>query len=209
MFGIRFRIMVLPALALAVVFLVSISLMDVGCKKHEHPAEHPEEKEGSSVLTKDKLADAVEEYVSENAALYGGYFIAYDEKKGEELKLTLDKVHRERLSRVGEELYFACADFTSPAGKVYDLDVFMEGSDKDNLKFSEFMVHKEAGKERYTWYEEGGIWERKSVGVAAEHPAEHPIEHPNEPPKEHPEAVEHPNKPPREHPREHPSEHPE
>ena len=97
--------------------------------------------------------------------------------------MTLDKVHRDRLSKVGKDTYFACADFRTPEGKIYDLDVFMKGPDKDNLTFSEFMVHKEAGKERYTWYEQGGVWKKKPVGTAPEQPKKRPTEHPSEHPK--------------------------
>ncbi|KKK65894.1 hypothetical protein LCGC14_2969540, partial [marine sediment metagenome] len=107
-----------------------------------------------------------------------GYFVAFDEKVGKELKLTLDKVHRKRLSKVGEDLYFACADFKTPGGRIYDLDVFMKGADKDNLTFSKFSIHKEAGKERYTWYEKDGIWKKKPVKHGREHPKKGRREHP-------------------------------
>ena len=96
-------------------------------------------------------------------------------------------------------------------GKVYDLDVFMKGPDKDHLVFSKFMVHKEAGKERYTWYEQDGVWKTKSVEAPIEKPAkkteekpskEHPKEHPEEDPKKSEKSEEHPKK------SEHPAEHP-
>ena len=166
--------------------IVLTSLLFVGCKKQEHPAEHPQETGQKEQITKDELADAVESYVEKQASRHNGYFVVFDDKTGKELKLTLDKVHRERLSRVGEDTYFACADFVTPEGKMYDLDVFMAGPAKNQLTFSKLKVHKEAGKERYTWYEQGGIWKTKAVGKPIE-------EHPNEP----------------EHPKEHPSEHPE
>jgi hypothetical protein len=160
-----------------------------GCKKNEHPTEHPTEHPAEhpsehptggakSSPSKEELADAVEAYVNKTAAAEGGYFVAFDEKAGQQLKLTLDKVHRERLSKVGEDLYFACADFKTPEGKVYDLDVFMKGPDKDSLTFSKFTIHKEAGKERYTWYEQGGIWKTKPIGGVVGVPKEHPKEHP-------------------------------
>lgn len=180
--------------------------MGQGCGDHEHPGEHPSEHpEGgeSAALTKDVLADAVAAYVEKTAAEQGGRFTVVDDKTGEQLELTLDKVHRDRLSRVGPDLYFACADFKTPTGKVYDLDVFMEGTAVDNLTFSKFDVHKEEGKERYTWYEEGGVWKTKQVGGGAEHPAEHPAkeesaEHPKKaehPTKEQPKKAEHPEHP--------------
>jgi hypothetical protein len=146
-------------MAVAIVALIGVMVMQ-GCKKKEHP-EHPDS--GSGELTKDQLADAVEKYVADKAAQSEGVFVVVDAKTGETLELVLDKVHRARLSKVADDKYFACADFTTKDGKVYDLDVFMEGDDKDSLEFSEFSVHKEAGAERYTWYEEGGVWKKKDV----------------------------------------------
>jgi hypothetical protein len=146
---------------MAVVLVTLIGIMVVGgCKKKEHP-EHPDT--GAAEPTKDQLGDAVEKYVAGKAAETDGVFVVVDPKTGDTLELVLDKVHRARLSKVAEDKYFACADFTTKDGKVYDLDVFMEGEDADSLEFSEFSVHKEAGKERYTWYEEGGVWKKKEV----------------------------------------------
>ena len=150
----------------------------------EHPEEHPTQTDENGQITKDELADAIVEYVQRTADAQGGYFIVYDDVNDEELKLTLDKVHRKRVARTGENEYFACADFYTPAGKVYDLDVFMTGTNKDNLEFSEFSIHKEAGKERYTWRQENGIW-KKVPAKGMEHPEG----------KEHPENKEHPEHP--------------
>ncbi len=160
-----FRIKFPPIMT--ILAFVLVSLVVTGCKKHEHP----EGAQKQTGITKDELADAIESYVKKESETHEGYFVVFDKEAGEELKLTLDKVHRKRLSKVGEELYFACADFKTPEGKIYDLDVFMTGTNKDNLTFSKFMVHKETGKERYTWYEEGGIWKTKPVGTTIE---EHP-----------------------------------
>lgn len=172
--------------------VAALVLMGQGCKQEhptEHPAEHPKASSGQTSLTKDELADAIQAYVDETAAKQGGYFTVTDNKTGEKLKLTLDKVHRKRLSQVGKDRYFACADFNATNGRIYDLDVFMEGTTKENLEYSDFMVHKVDGEERYTWYEENGVWKRKSEDGGSEHPAEHPKggkEHPQEHPSEHP-----------------------
>ncbi len=137
----------------------------------EHPAEHPVEhpRAGEAMMpeaapTKEQLADAIRAYVEKDAALKGGYFLVYDRKNREPLVLTLLLVHRDRLARVGPQQYFACADFKTPAGKVYDLDIFMGGPDKAHLEVTEISIHKEAGKERYTWHSEDGIWEKRPVG---------------------------------------------
>jgi hypothetical protein len=153
----RDRIKTIVAVML-VGFVVMMAVQ--GCEKKEHP----EQPDGNTVeVTKDQLADAVEKYVAVKAAQSEGVFVVVDPKTGDTLELVLDKVHRARLSKVADNKYFACADFTTKDGKIYDLDVFMEGDDKDSLVFSEFSVHKEAGVERYTWYEEDGVWKKKEV----------------------------------------------
>ncbi len=132
----------------------------------EHPTEHPTEHPASKLtheISKDDIADAVARYVEEDAALKGGYFLVFDAKAGVPLALTMEKVHRERLSRVGPDVYFVCADFAATNGKVYDLDIFMEGPDADHLVVTEVTVHKEEGQPRYTWHERDGIWTRKAV----------------------------------------------
>jgi len=158
--------------------VICLTTLVPGCKKHEHPQEQPKETAQSTTITKDELADAIKAYVDKQAAESGGYFIVPDDKTGQTLKLSLLKVHRKRLSRVGPDLYFACADFETPQGKTYDLDVFMTGADKDALAFSKFMVHKEQGKERYNWYQKGDIWVTKPVGGNDNDDHEHPKEHP-------------------------------
>ncbi len=180
-----FRQRLFPILTTGSIVLFSLLIVSCDNKEHstEHPAEHPKESATTAAITKDELGDAIEAYVQKESASHGGYFVAYDEEAGNELKLTLDKVHRKRLSKVGKDLYFACADFKTPEGKVYDLDVFMTGAAKDNLTFSKFSIHKEAGKERYTWYEQSGVWKKRIVGQPVEKP-------PSEPRKEHP--AEHP-----------------
>lgn len=143
----------------AMIVCLGLFVIIQGCGK-EHP-EHPE-KSGSGI-TKDDLADAVESYIEHESDDNNGIFIVVDDVTGEKLELVLDRVHRERVSKVGENKYFACADFTTADGVVYDLDVFMEGPEADELEFDEFTVHKVDGKERYIWAEEEGIWVKKPV----------------------------------------------
>lgn len=135
-------------------------------KKSEHP-EHPEKTKPAPApapaFTVDDMAAAITRYVTADAKLKGGYFLVYDAKGRVALQLTLEKVHRERLSQIGDGVVFVCADFKGADGKVYDLDFFMKGPDKDHLSVTEITVHKQDGVARYTWSEEGGIWKRKSV----------------------------------------------
>jgi len=162
----------------------------------EHPKEHPSSKKHSKV-TKENMAEAIEAYVKTESDLKGGYFLVYDKKAGQALVLTLKLVHKERFSKIGKNTYFACADFETPEGKVYDLDIFMQGPNKDELVVTQITVHKEAGVARYTWHKVGGVWKMKPVpgmegaeeepegfGTKSDHHKEHPTkEHPK---KEHP-----------------------
>jgi hypothetical protein len=125
----------------------------------EHAQEHPQGQQPSGI-SKDDLADAIQNYVKREAALKGGFFLIYDKDTDRTLALTLDQVHRERLAKVSDGAYFACADFKTQEGKTYDLDIFMKGPNKDKLEVTEISVHKEDGKERYNWVEKHGVWSK-------------------------------------------------
>jgi hypothetical protein len=165
-----------------------------GCNRHrEHPADHPaEHPRGAAQVgpTKDDLADAIGAWVQKQ----GGALEVQDEVAGGKLRLELVKVHRERLSKVGRNKYFACADFKAQNGKTYDLDVFMEGAAKDDLNYSDLTIHKEEGEARYTWYEDGGVWKKKWMAPGGAAAMEHP---PKSGMKEHPAGAEHPSEHPR------------
>jgi hypothetical protein len=125
--------------------------------KQEHPKEHPKT---SAAVTKEAMAEAIENYIKKDSALKGGYFTVYDAQAKAPLALTLDKVHQDKLAKVSDGLYFACSDFKATDGKMYDLDFFMKGADS-GLEVSEVMIHKEAGNPRYGWVEKDGVWTRK------------------------------------------------
>ena len=130
-------------------------------KKAEHPTTTvaPQIVQGEKI-TLQNLAKAIEGFVEADILLRGG-FLVIDPKTDMVLKLSLKKVHKKRLSHVGENIYFACADFNAKNGKVYDLDIFLHGSNTDDLTVTEISVHKENGTERYGWQEENGVWSKK------------------------------------------------
>ena len=111
-------------------------------------------------ITLQNLARAIESFVEADINLRGA-FLVIDPSTDEVLKLNLEKVHKERLSHVGDDVYFACADFNADNGKVYDLDIFLHGKNTDNLTVTEISVHKEDGNARYGWQEQDGIWVKK------------------------------------------------
>ncbi len=163
-------------------------------KEGEHPegekkeGEHPEGEVKAAPkkpVTIAELAESIEAYVNGEVELKGGCFLVYDGENEEPLTLQLKKIHKDKLAKIEDQVYFACADFETPEGKVYDLDIFMKGASKGELKVTEITVHKESGERRYTWFEEGGIWKKKyapgkepkAKPEESEHP-EHPTEHP-------------------------------
>ena len=124
----------------------------------EHP-EHPTTKKEPK-LTIEQLAISIGNYIQNDVNLKGGFFV-YDKDKKEILTLTLTKIHKERLSNIGGDTYFACADFSASNGNIYDLDIFMTGKSQDNLIVTEINVHKENGIARYHWENKKGIWIKK------------------------------------------------
>ncbi len=128
----------------------------------EHPskAEHPES--AHKVPTIEEVAKFLENHVTRATAGSGGTIDIMDKKAGVKRNLKLDKIHRERLAKTGDGVYFVCADFKDNSGKVFDLDFWVERSG-DGLKVADTMIHKEAGKARYAWSESDGVWSRTSV----------------------------------------------
>jgi hypothetical protein len=130
----------------------------------EHPSEHPKSAEhpnGTAAgVTKADLGAAIEAYVKAQQAKGGGTWEVEDKADNATLHLTLDKVHKDKLSMTAKDTYFACADFKNADGHKYDLDVFMTGPDKDHLTVTDVSVHKKDGKERYTWAKDGNIWKK-------------------------------------------------
>ena len=125
----------------------------------EHPMEHPAGEQ--SAVTTDTIAEAIVRHV-ERESKRSGYFEVEDKEAKKTLKLKLDKVHKDRLSAVEKDLYFACVDFTNSDGKAYDIDFFLrDGGGK--LFVSETIVHKEEGKARYGWVKKGDFWVKKAA----------------------------------------------
>ena len=141
--------------------IVSAQEHPTGSKKAEHPTTSikPQIVQGERI-TMQNLALAIESFVEADIILRGA-FLVIDPSTDEVLKLNLEKVHKERLSHVGDNVYFACADFNADDGKVYDLDIFLRGTNTDELTVTEITVHKEDGQARYGWMEQDGVWIKK------------------------------------------------
>ncbi|HXX56846.1 MAG TPA: hypothetical protein VEI96_02450 [Thermodesulfovibrionales bacterium] len=153
------------AVSFAVSVLISAALLTFPYSSAaEHPKEHPTGKQSSGAvqkpLTKKEMKEAIESYIEKESKKYGGFYEIYDDLQAKKLALKLKKVHDDRLAHVGNDVYFFCVDLTDRDGKVYDLDFFMKRGADGNLAVTEVTIHKQEGKERYTWYEENGIWKK-------------------------------------------------
>lgn len=142
----------------------------------EHPEQvRPYAAEEKPRITKEDVAKFAEEYVRKNSK--EGIFLYHDKNTGKELELTLNKVHRDKLSPTKTDEYFVCADFKGKDGNTYDLDFFVQGTDKGNLRVDKtsIAVHKVNGKENYTWSynKKTDVWEKKAVTepIKSEHPS--------------------------------------
>jgi hypothetical protein len=131
-------------------------------RDEEHPeaeSEHPADQKPPSI---EDVAEFLENEVASRAAKDNGWMQVADEKTGRPLKLKLVRIHRERLAKTAEGVYFVCADFETPEGKEYDLD-FWVGEKDGKLSITDTTIHKEAGRPRYLWVETGGIWTHKPL----------------------------------------------
>jgi Ni/Co efflux regulator RcnB len=121
----------------------------------EHPTSKKAEKKGYTV---DDLDKAIRAAIA--AKETNGIYQLKDGDKTWDLKL--DKVHRERLSRIDESTYFACTDFKSADNHTVDVDFFMK-DDGGKLAMTDATLHKVDGKPRYNWKEKDGYWVRVPV----------------------------------------------
>jgi hypothetical protein len=152
---------------------VALAAVITGCHRGssaEHPGptstEHPQATPSAgasqrSELEGHELAQAVRAYIDAQASRDNGHFDVYDPLAGKMLRLTLVQVHEDRLAALGRDAYFACADFKSNRGTVYDVDVFMKQT-PNGLEATDTAIHKVDGHPRYYWIEERGHWVKRS-----------------------------------------------
>jgi len=135
-------------------------------KSAEHPtkehAEHPakkhkkKKKKGKwvkSSKTMKAFVSAVEEYVAEKEENEGSFKVR-DNKLDKTWKLSLVRIHKKRIARLGEDKFFACADFETVGKgkrKTLDLDFFVTRDEDGSFVVDEIPVHKVNGKRRYTY----------------------------------------------------------
>lgn len=186
----RFMIVVLTAvLAAPAVSIAGEHPSEHSKGKREHPKKKTKKKEKwvSHKKTMKAFVKAVEGHVKMKVADEGSFNV-YDDKLDKTWELELVRIHKKRIARLGENKFFACADFkTAAKGKKtkIDLDFFVSRDDGD-FSVDEVLVHKVSGKPRYTYNSKN-----QRVPVKAK---KHKQEHPKGKKKhEHPKGGEHPS----------------
>ncbi len=152
-------------LGLAAAAILSLGLFLQGCKP-EHP-EHPKAAAQDDKPSLDGLEKWIIDAVDKRKDKDGKIKIEDDVEK-KDLLTTFVKVHKERLSEVEPGLFFACNDFKTDDGTIYDVDFWMKWTGGKGFEFSKLKVHKVSGKPRYSWEEKDGKW--GMVPVPAENP---------------------------------------
>lgn len=142
-----------------IVILLFAAVVSVGfAVAQEHP-EHPTNKKAAKKgYTVDDIDKGIRAAIAAKET-NGVYRLKDGDKTWD---LTLDKVHRERLSRTDENTYFACTDFKSADNHTVDVDFFMKDDD-GKLVMTEATLHKVDGQPRYNWQEKDGYWVRVPV----------------------------------------------
>jgi len=147
----------LPLVLAAASFLIAAP-----ARSQEHP-EHPKNEHpnahAAGEVTISQLAAGIREYIDHDSKIKGGFFLVYDSVDRKPLQLSLVKVHDDKLASLGNGVYFACTDLKNNDGVIYDLDFFMKQGEH-GLEATEVSIHKKAGKPRYGWKEENGIWKK-------------------------------------------------
>jgi hypothetical protein len=125
--------------------------------------EHPEHPTAGGVAKQVSTADisaGIKKHINtETNQSDGKFHVNY---QGQDIGLSLIKVHDDRLQDLGGGKYFACVDMKGTDGKTYDIDFFLTGK-PGKMKVTDTSVHKIDGKPLYNWKEENGRWNKVPV----------------------------------------------
>jgi hypothetical protein len=126
-----------------------------------HPAAAAEEAKPASAAAEAKLSPKkLQRHYSKTvrrhirkAAKKDGAFVVNDENLGKDWKLELVRIHTDRIVKVSDDTFFACADLRSLAPKdmtKVDLDFYATKSDS-GWSMGKILIHKVKGRPRYTY----------------------------------------------------------
>lgn len=120
----------------------------------EHPGkEHPGMESGK--FTAAQIKNAMTSHIEAQTKQGDGAFQLHDATTNQHLSLTFVKIH-DPVRKVEGRGYFACTDFKSPKGEVYDLDFWLQPKD-GKLVVTETQIHKLNGAARFTYKDDEAV----------------------------------------------------
>ena len=132
---------------------------------------------GTAALTPLSPADvaaAIRDYVGETQAP-SGLLRINDPVENATLDLKLTDVYAEKLMKVRPDTYVTCAYFSAPDGTAYDVDFYVKGTTRRNLKVVDATIHAKNKLQRYAWADEKGFMRVKAI--SSEMPMQEELAH--------------------------------
>ena len=109
-------------------------------------------------MTIDDIDAAIHASIDEQSKA-DGMFHVQDTVLNKTWNLKLDKVHKDKLTAMSSDTYFACVDFNADDGTKVDVDFYLKNQD-GKLAVTDTTVHKINGAARYMYEEKEGLWSR-------------------------------------------------
>jgi len=109
--------------------------------------------------TTEMIAETIREHIQFDQKINDGFYVLEDPRSGKTLRLTLEKIHRDRLLQTIDGLLVMGVDMLLPSGVRYDVDFFVQQQDGELMVF-QAMIHKVNDQQRYIWKLKDGYWEQ-------------------------------------------------
>lgn len=124
-------------------------------KAAEHPGKTAEHHGKETVLSADSIIKGIKEHIDEVVSKNNGYLPIIDTQDGKALRLKLVRVHEDRVSHIKkDDAYFACTDFKTDDGAMYDIDFWMKKGTEGELKVYQTKIHKKDGNPRFVYQDD-------------------------------------------------------
>ncbi len=116
--------------------------------EEEHPGGHP----GIALVEKDAVKKAIEEYIEKDTELKGGYFLLWDDKEKQTLRLEFSRFHEKVRYIEDEGAYFVCTDFISLDNRrLIDVDFWLKPTEDGSLEVTAIKIHKVNNRPRFIY----------------------------------------------------------
>ena len=109
------------------------------------------------------VARVVRDFIGEEAIARDGFCRINDPVENATLDLKLKDVYADKLMKVQPNTFVTCATLASADGVTYDVDFYVKGTTRKNLKVVDATIHAKEGRQRYAWADEKGLMRVKAL----------------------------------------------